>query len=345
MNFRIVTLLLLPALLLLFTACKKDEPLPGEGMRVVMLAYGSTFDDHAFLQSCKSGLEQARLDLGIAASYDIDTTTGQYIQRLEKYADEGYQMIIAVGYMWDEAIGAAAKKYPHTRFVLVDAALSQPRQNTLSVLFDVDEVTFPLGFLAAWWAEKHDPTDPAIGFVSAADIPQIRQFSVPFMKGAGRFNQQYGRQVTVHGVYAGSFIDQARGSYLADSLFGIGADVMFGVGGLTGNGALYKARELGKQAIGVDVDQYHSLPDVAGALLSSAMKNLDRAIYAVVKTHIDGTFNGGGTYTGSLTNQGVQMAPYHDYEAQIPDSVKSAIVAIRAGIIDGSIQTGWPEKK
>ena len=345
MNFRIVTLLLLPALLLLFTACKKDEPLPGEGMRVVMLAYGSTFDDHAFLQSCKSGLEQARKDLGIAAAYDIDTTTDQYILRLEKYASEGYQMIIAVGYMWDEAIGATAKKYPGTRFVMVDAALSQPLDNTLSVLFDVDEVTFPLGFLAAWWADAHDPGDPATGYVSAVDIPQIRQFSVPFQKGTERFNQQYGRQVTVHGVYAGSFIDQAKGAYLSDSLFGIGADVMFGVGGLTGNGALYKARELGKQAIGVDVDQYHSMPDVAGALLSSAMKNLDRAIYAVVKTHIDGTFNGGGTYTGNLANQGVQMAPYHDYEALIPDSVKTAIAAIREGIINGSIHTGWPEKK
>jgi len=306
-----------------------------------MLAQGITFDDLAFLQSCKTGLEKAKTDFSIECEYNIDTTTNRYQERLEYYGGLNFDLIIAVGYMWNDAVVESAKKYPETRFVLVDAELSESRANTMSILFDVDEVAYPLGFLSAWWADSHDSENPAVGFVGAFKIPQIRQFIEPYLNGVERFNQEYGKTIAYHGVYAGSFIDSGLGGQLSDSLITSGADVMFGVGGQTGNGALLKAKERGKQGIGVDVDQFFSFPEVSDILISSAMKSLDNAIYAVVKSFVDNNFNGGGIYTGNLANQGVQLAPYHNYELQIPDSVKLAIENIKAGIINGSISTGW----
>jgi len=306
-----------------------------------MLAQGITFDDHAFLQSCKSGLEKAKTDFGIACEYNIDTTTNRYLERLEYYGSQSFDLIIAVGYMWNDAVAECAVNYPGTRFVLVDAELSESRANALSILFEVDEVAYPLGFLAAWWAFSHDSINPAVGFVGAFEIPPVRQFTEPYLNGVKRFNQEYGKNVTQHGVYAGSFINPAMGGHLADSLLALGADVMFGVGGQTGNGALIKAREYEKQGIGVDVDQYISLPEVSDILISSAMKSLDNAIYSVVRSFAGGSFSGGGIYTGNLANLGVQLAPWHDYESQIPDSVKQAVENIKAGIINGTISTGW----
>jgi basic membrane protein A len=223
----------------------------------------------------------------------------------------------------------------------VDAELSESWFNAVSILFDVDEVAYPLGFLSAWWAYSHDSENPAVGFVGAFEIPTIRQFTEPYLNGVERFNKDYGKTVAHHGVYAGTFIDSGLGGHLADSLIALGADVMFGVGGQTGNGALLKARERGKQGIGVDVDQFISFPEVSDILISSAMKSLDNAIYSVVKSFVGGNFNGGGIYTGNLANKGVQLAPWHNYESQIPDSVKLAIDHIKAGIINGTISTGW----
>ncbi len=87
------------------------------------------------------------------------------------------------------------------------------------------------------------------------------------------------------------------------------------------------------------MDQYISFPEVSDILLSCAMKGLDNAIYAVVKSYVDNTFPGGGVYTGKLANEGVGLAPYHDFVSQIPDSIKLEIEKIKTGIIDGSIST------
>jgi hypothetical protein len=37
------------------------------------------------------------------------------------------------------------------------------------------------------------------------------------------------------------------------------------------------------------------------------------------------------------------LLPFHDFDSQIPDSVKNELSLIKAGIINGSIKTGWPE--
>lgn len=131
------------------------------------------------------------------------------------------------------------------------------------------------------------------------------------------------------------------GKQIADSLINLGADLIFGVGSETGNGSLLKAKEYGLPGIGVDVDQYYSFPEISDIIISSAMKGLDIAIYDVVSSFVDGTFVGGGNYNGKLANYGVGIAPYHNFENLIPDSIKAEVENIKTGIIDGSISTGW----
>jgi len=338
------TILILPVLslvLLFHASCIREINAPQRTIRVAMLASGTTFDDMAFLQNCKTGLERAKTDFGLECVYDIDTSTARYRERLERFGDRNFDLILAVGYMWNDAVVQAAPQYPGTRFVLVDAGLSEPQANAVSILFDVDEAAYPLGFLSAWWAFHHGDGNPAVGFVGALEIPQIRQFIEPYLNGVDRHNRKYGKHVAHYGDYAGTFVDFDLGGQIADSLISLGADVIFGVGGLTGNGALLKAGERGKQGIGVDVDQTISFPEVSDILLSSAMKGLDHAVYAVVKSHTENNFDGGGVYTGNLANRGVDLAPYHAYQSQIPDSIQTEIETIRAGIMDGSISTGW----
>jgi basic membrane protein A len=340
-KFFSISSVLLIVVLLFSASCEKDVNSSNGEIRVAMLANGLTFDDMAFLQSCKTGLEQAKDDFDLVCEYDIDTCSTCYQERLEYFANENFDLIIAVGYMWDSAVVNVSQSFPEIDFVLVDSELSEPQPNALSILFDVDEAAYPLGFLSAWWAQNQDPNDPVVGFVAAMYIDQIRQFVEPYLNGLEMYNQNYSDSVVSLGDYASSFIDSELGQQMADSLITQGADVIYGVGGLTGNGALLKAKEQGKQGIGVDVDQYISYPEVSDILLSSAMKRLDIAIYAVVKSFVDDNFNGGGIYTGNLANMGVATAPYHDYETLIPDSIKTEIENIKAAIIDGGISTGW----
>jgi len=327
--------------LTLVTACKKDDDPQVYKFKVAMLAEGNTFDDLSFLQNCKQGLEKAKGEFDLEVEYNISTVTNDYQERINSYCDLNYDLVIAIGYMWNYAVANAATAYPNTKFIIVDTELSQTKSNVVSIVFDVDEAAFPIGFLSAWWADTQTEGDAKIGYVGAMAIPQIRQFAEPFGAGAMHYNQQYERNVGVVGDYVGDFFNSEAGQHISDSLIGIGADVIFGVGSETGNGALLKANELGKVCIGVDVDQYYSFPEVADKLLSSAMKNLDNAIYEVVSSFVDNTFAGGTVYNGKLENKGVDFAPFHDYKDIIADSIKIELEEIRMGIIGGEISTGW----
>src|SRR4026209_1438829 len=86
-----------------------------------------------------------------------------------------------------------------------------------------------------------------------------------------------------------SFDDSTQGKETALRLMGNGCDVLFGVGGDAVNGALLAARENNLPAVGADVDQYNTDPEVQSALITSAMKNVDVAVYNYLKTVADGT--------------------------------------------------------
>ena len=145
------------------------------------------------------------------------------------------------------------------------------------------------------------------------------------------------------GYYATSFTDSLQGARLADSLITKNASVIFAFAGTTGNGALYKVKDAGKWAIGVDVDQYISIPKVGPVLLTSSMKALNVMVYNAIYGYCNSVFAGGTVVHGKLSNNGVGIAPFHNYDALIPDSIETALVSIETGIKDGTIKTGWPE--
>jgi basic membrane protein A len=114
--------------------------------------------------------------------------------------------------------------------------------------------------------------------------------------------------------------------------------VVFAVGGDAVNGALLAAKESNLPAIGADVDQYNTDPEVQSALISSAMKNVDVAVYNYLKTVADGSVKA-GVSTATLQNGGVSLAPFHDWESKIPAALKAQIQKASDGIKDGSIKT------
>jgi basic membrane protein A and related proteins len=205
-------------IILLVYSCKENKDNPDTTLKVTMLAEGNTFDDLSFLQSCKEGMERAKADFNLSVEYNIDTATNLYLQRIDKFAIQNYDLIITIGYMWNDAVLEAAINYPNIKFILVDDDLSEKRNNVVSIVFDVDEVAFPIGFLSAWWAENQGTDSPKTSCVGALKIPQIRQFIEPFNKGVYYYNTTYLRGVDTSVVYAGDFFNKELGAYLSDSL-------------------------------------------------------------------------------------------------------------------------------
>jgi basic membrane protein A len=231
--------------------------------------------------------------------------------------------------------------YPDVNFAIIDFAYDPPIPNVAGIVFNVDEAAFPIGYFAAGWASLKDPGDPQVGWVGGMQIPPVEQFIVAYEAGVAYYNQQKGANVQVKGVYVGNFEAPDDGKIQGQSLIDEGVDVIFGVGGKTGNGGLAAAKENGKWGIGVDVDQYFTLPNEKDILITSCMKRMDNAVFAVVEALTEEEFPGGSVYVGTLENNGVGLAPYHDFEDEVPDELKKEVDDILEGVKKGEIDTGW----
>ena len=170
------------------------------------------------------------------------------------------------------------------------------------------------------------------------DVPPVVRFVNGFISGATAIDPD----INALSVYNPSFTDPAAGRSAAEQFLGEGADVIFGAGGQTGSGGITAAAEAGAWAIGVDQDEYFTTFGGGTApgsdrLATSAMKRVDLGVFTNIANALAGTLES-GIFTLDAANGGITYAPFHD--AAIPDDVATQIEEIRAGLADGSIDTG-----
>jgi len=334
---------LFPLIFAIFTAeAAPYEDSSAGPMRVAMLSDGGTFSDQSFNQTCREGIE-ALLYAGapIFVQFCETTSPDLFEQKLASYAERDYRLLIGIGYRMAKPIETVAKEYPRTLFACVDVDDPNPPHNVWALTFQVDECAFPAGYLAAAWAQIQDSKDPAVAWVGGEDVSSVNQFVKGFQNGAKHYNKLKNKSVRILGDHVGSFDDFEGGKKLAEEFLDEGADVIFGAGSISGNGAIASAKEYGKWAIGVDTDQYQTLVNEQDIILTSCLKRMDRAVNQVVTAALDNQFWGGTLYVGNLANLGVGLAPYHDFEDQIPARLKKEIIDIQRRILEGEIKTGW----
>ena len=138
------------------------------------------------------------------------------------------------------------------------------------------------------------------------------------------------------GLFTGDFSDQSKGRALTDQLLSNGADTIMPVAGPVGLGTAAAIQEAGQgRMIWVDTDGCEST-DFCPIILTSVMKNMDVAVFDTIEAALRDNFEG-GLYVGTLENEGVQIAPLHEFEDEVPQEVKDTLDELRQGIIDGSI--------
>jgi basic membrane protein A len=168
-------------------------------------------------------------------------------------------------------------------------------------------------------------------------VPPVVAFKEGYEAGARYINPDINVISTYHpGGLDVAFTDPEWGATTAAQAIANGADVIFGAGGKTGNGALIEtAGTPGLFCIGVDSDQWETVPEAHGCLISSAMKLITPAVFALIQNAQDGTFPT-GNYFGAAG-----LASFHDFDSVIPQDVKDRLAEIDAGLKDGTITTGY----
>jgi len=135
-----------------------------------------------------------------------------------------------------------------------------------------------------------------------------------------------------------TWVNPSKGEQLAKTFHDQGVDIIHPVAGATGNGSIKAAQEGGYWAIGVDTDQYISIgPPTNAAILTSAQKAIDVSVLDFFN-QVAGGYLGGTDYSGTIANNGVLLAPFHDYDSQISADLKSEISDLKAKLGDGSVK-------
>ncbi len=316
------------------------EPAAGTAEPAAKLKIGLVTDvgrvnDRTFNQSAWEGVQDAAGELGAEANYVETRAATDYEDNIRQFTDAGYDVIVTVGFALGDATIEMAKQFPDIKFIGVDQFQAEVTPNVAGLVFHEDHAGYLAGVLAA-----NLTTSGTIAGVFGTDlIPAVVAFREGYEAGARTVKADINIISAYHpGEIAQAFTDPEWGAATAAQAIDGGADVVFAAGGQTGNGALEEmATHEGGYCIGVDTDQWETLPGAHPCLVSSAIKSVRGGVTMLIKKVADGTFEGGQIYGDA------GLAPYHDFEDKLPTELKDELVRIAAGLKDGSIKTGYGE--
>jgi len=255
---------------------------------------------------------------------------------------------VTCGFNLGEVTYKVAQKSPKTVFVGVDQFMLKddkhpdlPLPNLVGLVYNEDQSGFLVGALGALVSKSHK-----LGGVGGTDaVPPVWRYGEGYKAGAAYEDAKKGTKTEVTVIYHNdvgfdkTFDDPVWGKTTADSMIDKGVDIIFGIGGKTGNGGVSEAVARGVYGIGVDSDQYNTLTEAQKGMLTSALKPIGAPVTDLIKQAKAGTVKGGLFFGAS------GYAPYHDLASMVPADVEAEMQAILKGLTDGTIKTNVPPVK
>lgn len=288
-------------------------------IKVGMVTDVGGVNDQSFNQTSWEGLQAlAAEDTSFEVNYLESKTDADYQTNINTFIDEGYDLIICVGYMLADATKEAALANPDQLFAIIDdSSIDLP--NVACLMFAQNQASYLVGLVAGSVTESK-----TVGYVQGMVSDSMNQFGVGFIAGV----LEACPEATVLQYNANNFGDVAGGATAAKDMITKGADVIYHAAGGTGVGVINTCGEEDIWAIGVDTDQSTLDPD---HVITSAMKRVDVASQDISKAVKDGTF-AAGVHLYDLSNGGVDLSPTRDH---IPADVLTLVEDAKAAIIAG----------
>jgi basic membrane protein A and related proteins len=251
-----------------------------------------------------------------------------YIPNLARFARQGYDLVVSVGFAQADAVATVAKHFPKTHFAIIDVdatSLAGKPQNVLGLLFREQEVGYLAGYLAGL-VEKQKPGPDVIGSVGGMKEPPVDRFIAGYQAGAKKADPG----IKLLNGYSHDWVALDKCKEVALGQIGSGSTIEFQVAGGCGLGTLDAAKEKHVWGIGVDADQSFLGPHV----LTSATKHVDQAVFLTIKDVIAGKFRGGRNTIFGLKDNGVGLGKI---SPKVPKSDVAAVEKIRNEIASGKL--------
>lgn len=305
------------------------------------------FNDRSFNQLGLEGVQEAAKKIGSSYKQVQSKSANDYLPNIKSLIQQGCNIIVASGFNLVAPVKQASAENPKVNFVMVDDN-SIKAANVKPVVFNTDEA----GFLAGYASASYSKTG-VIGTYGGQKLPSVTIFMDGISDGVKYYNQQKGATKKVigwdvasqDGQFVNSFVDLNTSKTIAQTMLGQNADVLAPIGGPIYQGAASAIKDGGKNValIGNDADVF--LTDQNGynsLFLTSIMKNIKPTVSTIVQQAASGKKFDNSQYVGTLKNNGVGIAPFHDFASKVDSGLQGELDKIKAGIIDGSIKVESP---
>ncbi|HVM71914.1 MAG TPA: BMP family ABC transporter substrate-binding protein [Anaerolineales bacterium] len=313
-------------------------------------------NDKSFNASAWKGVQDAMAQLGVDGKFLQSTQQSDYAKNIQQMLTDKMDLIITVGFLLGVDTATAAKANTNQKFAIVDytypdcypgavegkdCGSSTNLPNVRGLAFQTDQAAFLAGYLAAGMTKTG-----VVGTFGGIQLPTVTIFMDGFVAGVKYYNQKHSTSVKVlgwdpatqKGTFVGNFNSTDDGKATATSMAQEKADIILPVAGAVGLGsAAYCQTSKTCLIIGVDTDWFVSSNEYADVELSSVQKKIDVAVFKTVQDVVNGKFTG-GTVTYTLADGGVDLAPYHNFDSQVPQALKDEIAQAKADIISGKIK-------
>jgi basic membrane protein A len=297
------------------------------GYKAALVSDVAGFNDNGFNKNQLKGLNEAKAKLGIVADPIVSHASTDYQPNYNKAIHDGNQLIIAAGFLLGDTVKQYATQFPNVKFAITDDPVSAigGLKNEEGITYATQQGGCLVGVLAAKMAQKMG--HKVIGVAGGLKIPAVDSYIAGY---------KYCAQKAVKGTkvkiqYSGDFVDQTKCATIAQNEINQGAQVIFQVAGLCGDGALKEASKLHKWGIGVDADEF----SVASRVLTSALKKTDVGVYDTVAAAAKGHFQGGKNLVFNLKNNGVGVGKISN---KVPKSWITLMKSYKTKIIKGKLK-------
>jgi basic membrane protein A len=306
-------------------------------------------DDRSFNASSWQGVQQAVATdpSKITGTYLQSSSGSDYTPNINTFIADKCGIIVTVGFLMGDNTQTAAKANPSQKFAIVDFNYTPPLSNVDGLVFNTVQDGFLGGYLAAGMSKSGK-----VATFGGQKLPTVTIYMDGYYDGVQYYNSQHHTHVAVlgwnektqNGLFTNSFTNQTAGQTDTQTLISEGADVIFPVAGNVGLGAA-KAVQVADSAAGsnkvnmlwVDTDGCIKAPQYCKYFISSVNKGIQSSVKAAILSAVNGTFKG-GNYVGTLTNDGVGLAPYHDFSSKVPAQLQSELAQIKTKIENGTIK-------
>ncbi|PHP52956.1 BMP family lipoprotein [Actinomyces ruminis] len=309
------------------------------------------FDDQSFNQSGKEGLDRAAADFGVQTKVVESQSVADYPTNVDSLVQQNCNLIIGVGFNLSADLTTAAQENPDINFALIDYRFTDSNgevvelDNAKPLVFNTAEAAYLAGYVAAGTTQTG-----TVATYGGGVLPTVQIFMEGFARGVEKYNEDNGADVEVlgwdpdnpgSGSFVGNFTDTPVGQQYTEHFLSQGADIVMPVAGPVGSGTIAAIKAAGDDNNGivwVDADGYLTTESIGGSqyMLTSVMKGIDTAVYDTVKEASEGNFTS-DPFIGTLANDGVSIADYHDWSDRVPDDVKEQVEVLKQQIIDGTL--------